>query len=349
MNDSIMIAMSGGVDSAVSAYLAAKNRRAAGVTMRLAFDGGTHGEVAAADIRDAAAICAKLQIPHYVAELSAEFRRLVVETFIRDYEAGKTPNPCIDCNKAIKFGALLDFALAKGYQRLATGHYARIEKENGRFLLRRAADPTKDQTYVLYSLTQEVLSRVEFPLGELTKAEAREIAAQEGFAAAHKSDSQDICFIPDGDYAAFIQTYSSAPIKKGDFLSLDGKILGQHQGIIHYTVGQRKGLGIALGKPMFVVSKSAESNTVTLGENKDLFTRRLTVKGINLIPFDELKGAQTLLAKARYRQEAATARVEQTGEDELTVEFAEPQRAISPGQSLVLYDGEYVVGGGKIE
>ncbi len=350
MKDSIMIAMSGGVDSAVAAYLAAKERRAAGVTMRLAFDGGKHSEAAARDIADAASTCRQLNIPHLVADLSREFQSHVVDTFIRAYEAGKTPNPCVDCNKAIKFGALLRFAEQNGFDKIATGHYARIEKNaDGRLLLRRAADLTKDQTYVLYTLSQEVLAKTEFPLGGLTKVQTREIAAREGFAAAQRSDSQDICFIPDGDYGAFIAKYGQKPILPGNFLSLDGRVLGEHRGVVHYTIGQRKGLRIALGKPAFVVSKSAESNTVTLGCNEDLFTRRLVVKSINLIPFDELRAPIRLLAKARYRQEAAPAYVEQTDKDELTVEFDAPQRAIAPGQSLVLYDGDYVIGGGEIQ
>lgn len=350
MNDSIMIAMSGGVDSAVSAYLAARERRAAGVTMQLAFDGGKHSEAAARDIEDAASTCRQLNIPHFVADLSREFQSLVVDPFIRAYEAGKTPNPCVDCNKDIKFGALLRFAAQKGFDKIATGHYARIERNaDGRLLLRRAADLTKDQTYVLYTLSQEVLAKTEFPLGELTKAQTREIAVREGFVAAKRGDSQDICFIPDGDYGAFIAKYGQKPILPGDFLSLDGRALGEHRGVVHYTIGQRKGLGIALGKPAFVVSKSAENNTVTLGGNEDLFSRRLVVKNINLIPFDELRAPIRLLAKARYRQEAAPAYVEQTDKDELTVEFDTPQRAIAAGQSLVLYDGDYVIGGGKIE
>lgn len=345
-----MIAMSGGVDSAVSAYLASRDRTACGVTMRLAFDQGEHEKTAAQDIKDAANTCEMLGIPHVVAELSEEFRTLVVDAFIHAYEEGKTPNPCIDCNKEIKFGALLRFAAEHGFDRLATGHYARIEKNSdGRFLLRRAKDLTKDQTYVLYTLSQDVLSRTEFPLGDMSKAEVREIAAAQSFVAAHKSESQDICFIPNGDYATFIKDHSGRMPLPGNFLSLDGKVLGEHRGIVHYTIGQRKGLGISLGRPAFVVSKSATDNTVTLGTNEDLFTRRLTVENLNFIPFDELRSPVTLLAKARYRQEAAPARVEQTGKDELAVEFHEPQRAISRGQSLVLYDGDYVIGGGKIK
>lgn len=350
MNNTVMIAMSGGVDSAVSAYLVAKKARAAGVTMQLARSGTAQAEALANDIKDAARVCEQLEIPHFVADLSDEFRLNVIDPFISAYEAGKTPNPCIACNKSIKFGALLRFAKANGYEKLATGHYARIERDtNGRFLLRRAADPTKDQTYVLYTLSQEVLSSVLFPLGDITKKGARELAQAQGFSAAQRGESQDICFVPDGNYVGFIEENSKNAIKQGDFLSMDGTVLGKHKGIVHYTIGQRKGLGISLGHPAFVVAKSAKDQTVTLGENRDLFTARLTVSDVNLIPYDKLTAPVTLLAKARYRQEAALARVEQTGEAELTVEFKDPQRAISPGQSLVLYDGDFVVGGGIIQ
>ena len=341
MNDKIMIAMSGGVDSAVSALLAAKNRTACGVTMQLALRDSPHAMTAKEDIKDAQKICAQLNIPHVVADLRAAFKSLVIDVFTDAYKAG---------NKHIKFGALLHFAAENGYDRLATGHYARIERDtNGRFLLRRATDTDKDQTYMLYTLTQEVLARVEFPLGYMHKSEVRCLAEQHGFAAAKRRESQDICFVPDGEYAAFIQTHGKSPLTPGNFLSLDGRVLGQHRGVVHYTIGQRKGLGIAFGKPMFVVAKSATDNTVTLGENEDLFTRRLTVKNLNFIPFDELRSPMNLFAKARYRQQAAPVRVEQTGQDELVVEFEAPQRAISPGQSLVLYDGDYVIGGGKIQ
>ncbi len=347
--DKIMIAMSGGVDSAVAAYLTAKDVTCAGVTMYLAKDGTHHAQNAKKDIADARAICEKLHIPHFTADLSAEFSREVVDRFVKSYLAGETPNPCVDCNRYIKFGALFDFARKNGYQSIATGHYARVERDaSGKYLLRRAKDTSKDQSYMLYSLSQETLAATRFPLGDLTKDEVREIARGLDFAVAHKSDSQDICFVPNGDYASMIEEITKTSIPRGNFLSLDGKVLGEHQGIIRYTVGQGKGLGISLGKKMFVVSKSAADHTVTLGDEKELYTTRLTASNINLIPFDKMSSKMKLTAKARYRQAPAEVIVEQTGEDELTVEFSEPQRAIAAGQSLVLYDGEYVIGGGKI-
>ena len=349
MESSILIAMSGGVDSAVAAYLASKDRRAAGVTMRLTAGGVGSAEAAESDVSGAAAVCQMLGLPHFVADLGETFLETVVRPFVAAYEAGLTPNPCVFCNKAVKFGALLDFAAQKGYDRIATGHYARLERANGRTLLRRAADPTKDQTYMLWTLSQNVLSRAEFPLGELSKAEARAIAAELCFPMAARKDSQDICFIPDGDYAAFIARFTGKMPEEGNYIDAEGNVLGRHGGQLRYTIGQRKGLGIALGKPAFVTAKSAADNTVTLGENADLFRTRLTAADINLIPFDRMDRPMRLLAKARYRQEAAPALVEQTDETTLTVEFDTPQRAICPGQSLVLYDGEYVVGGGIIQ
>ncbi len=344
MNNSIMIAMSGGVDSAVAAHLSIKEgRAAAGVTMRH-FEGSVQQ-----DIIDAAHLCALLGIPHFTAPMEKAFEKEVIYPFIAAYEAGLTPNPCVFCNKHVKFGALLQFAIENGYDRIATGHYARIERtESGRTLVRRAKDESKDQTYMLYTLTQDVLARVELPLGELTKASVRALAQQLHFPAAERADSQDICFIPDGDYAAFISRFTGKESTRGNFLATDGTVLGTHKGQLHYTIGQRKGLGIALGAPAYVIAKSAEHNTVTLGTNEQLFSTRLIAKSINLIPQDTLATRQRLLAKVRYAQAPTSAWVEQTGEDELTVEFDSPQRAISPGQSLVLYEDDYLFGGGII-
>ena len=342
MSEKIMIAMSGGVDSAVAAALCAQKAEAAGVTMQ---HFAACGEK---DAADAAALCAMLGIPHFVAHLEKEFEKDVILPFIAAYEAGETPNPCVLCNKRIKFGALLDYAITNGFDRIATGHYARIEHTASRSLVRIASDASKDQTYMLYSLSQDVLSRAEFPLGSLTKPEVRELAGSLNFPMAQKSDSQDICFIPDGDYAAFIEKFTKKRPECGQFLSTGGEVLGTHKGQLHYTIGQRKGLGIALGAPAYVVAKSAEDNTVTLGTNEDLFTTRLVAKNINFIPEDTLAAPRKLLAKVRYSQKATQARVEQTGEDELTVEFDTPQRAISKGQSLVLYEDDYLFGGGII-
>ncbi len=343
MNDRIMIAMSGGVDSAMAAHLCAGNGAAAGVTMQ------HFASCSEQDARDAAALCRTIGIPHFVAHLEEEFCREVIRPFVAAYEAGETPNPCVLCNKRIKFGALLDFAFLQGYDRIATGHYARVEKSaTGRMLLRRALDSSKDQTYMLYTLTQDVLARVAFPLGEWSKAQVREMAASLGFGAADRADSQDICFIPDGDYAAFIAHFTGKQTNPGAFLSTNGRVLGEHRGQLHYTIGQRKGLGIALGEPAFVVAKSAKDNTVTLGRNEELFTTHLVARNVNLIPEDTLSSPRRLLAKVRYAQIATPARVEQTGTDELTVEFETPQRAICAGQSLVLYEDDYLYGGGTI-
>ena len=341
--------MSGGVDSAIAAYMASNGRSAAGVTMDLRSNGIGCDETAKNDIEGAASVCQMLGIPHFVAELGERFRLTVIDYFINAFESGETPNPCVFCNKVIKFGALLDFATEKGFEKIATGHYARLEKSaEGRTLVRRATDQNKDQTYVLWSLSQAALARCEFPLGELSKESVRHIAAELKLPMAQKSDSQDICFVPDGDYAAIIARITGKAPVSGRFISMDGKVLGQHRGQIHYTIGQRKGLGISLGKPAFVISKSAKDNTVMLGENADLFSNRLTAKQINLIPFDCMDKPMRLLAKVRYRQEACSARVEQIDHDKLVVEFDAPQRAICPGQSLVLYKDDYLIGGGII-
>ena len=343
MHNTVMIAMSGGVDSAVAAHLCAASSHAAGVTMQHFAECGDR------DATDAAAVCTMLGIPHYVAHLEEAFAQNVILPFIESYEAGMTPNPCIFCNKRVKFGALLDFARANGYEGIATGHYARLEKsDSGRMLIRRAADVTKDQTYMLYTLTQDVLTRARFPLGEMTKKQVREMALTLGFTAAERDDSQDICFVPDGDYAAFIARFTGRTPKTGCFLDEHGNVLGTHKGQLHYTIGQRKGLGISMGEPAYVIAKSAENNSVTLGKNEALFKKRLVAKHINLITQDNLLVPQKLLAKIRYSQSLTTARVEQTGEDEITVEFDAPQRAISSGQSLVLYEDDYLVGGGII-
>lgn len=347
----ILIAMSGGVDSSAAAHLIiSAGYEAIGGTMRLT-DGlpgiveGCDGDVAAA-----AATCRRLGIDHTAIDLCKEFRNEVVGDFSAVYLKGETPNPCIVCNKKIKFGALLAHALSIGCDGIATGHYAVIKKSaSGRYLLNKACDASKDQSYMLWTLSQEQLSRVILPLGKMTKAEVRELAASLGFENAHKKDSQDVCFIPDGNYPHFIEKYTGVSPVPGKYLDLDGNILGKHKGMINYTVGQRKGLGIALGEPMFVHSKCAENNSVTLCKNDMLFSRTLEAHSINLIACDSISSPIRVTAKARYRHEAAPATAVQTDSDTIRVEFDLPVRAITPGQSVVLYDGDTVIGGGIIK
>ena len=340
----VMIGMSGGVDSAVSAYLLkASGYDVTGITLRLCNENEC-------DSTDAKAVADKIGVAHVSDDMSLAFSRFVMDDFVRCYKEGGTPNPCIVCNTHIKFGAMLDYALSSGMDYIATGHYARVEKDkNNRYILRKAADLSKDQTYVLYSLTQKQLAHVIFPLGELSKSEVRKIAEENGFVNAHKHDSQDICFVPDGDYASFIERYTGETFPCGNFVDLNGNVLGQHKGIIRYTVGQRKGLGIALGKPAFVCAKNIEENTVVLGENSDLFSKVLTAHDVNLITCDSIDEPMRVAAKVRYNQQEQPATVVSIGEGKIRVEFDEPQRAVSKGQSVVLYDGDTVVGGGIID
>lgn len=350
----VMVAMSGGVDSAVTALLCIEaGYDAAGCTMKLYRPpvNDPSGRVCGSDkdVDDARAVCEHLGIAHSVLDFGARFADTVIRDFIDEYQSCRTPNPCSVCNRCLKFGALLDAATEQGFDKIATGHYARIEQaESGRYLLKKAADPTKDQTYFLWQLTQEQLSHTLFPLGSMTKAEARAIAEQHGLVNAHKSDSQDICFVPDGDYAAFITKTTGATYPSGNFVDEDGKVLGQHAGIIRYTVGQRKGLGIALGEPMYVKSKNATDNTVTLCKNESLFTTQLDADRINLIAVEKLDAPMRAQVKIRYQHAPAPATVTQTGADTLHVAFDAPQRAIAPGQSVVIYDGDIVIGGGII-
>ena len=353
---SAMIAMSGGVDSAVAALLMQQEGFAVtGATMRLFCDGETIPSADNAtdditpDIRDARAVADRLGIPHLVCRLERTFCDKVVDDFVRTYLEGGTPNPCVICNKTIKFGALLDFATANGLETIATGHYARIAKEGDRYVIRRARDEKKDQSYMLWSLSQDVLARVKLPLGELTKAEVREIAAAHGFESADRKDSQDICFLPDGNYADFIRRYAGHIPTPGKFVDLDGKVLGTHPGMLHYTVGQRKGLGIALGRPIYVCDKNAQTGDVVLCDDKELYSKTLTARSVNFIPFDTLTAPIRVEAKIRYAHKAAPATVYPTENGTVCVEFDEPQRAIAKGQSVVFYDGELLVGGGIIE
>lgn len=341
MNNAI-IAMSGGVDSSVAAYLTQKDGyELLGVTLSL------YGEKKE-DFCDAEAVADRLGFSHRVVDMKDEFEKEVISRFIDAYENVKTPNPCIFCNRFIKFGLLGDYAERNGYSYVATGHYARIERENGRYILKKGIDESKDQSYVLYSLTQKQLAHTLFPLGALSKSDVREIAEDNGFVNARRKDSQDICFVPDGDYAGFIERYIGKKYAEGNFEDFDGNVLGIHKGLIRYTVGQRKGLGLALPKPMYVCRLCPEKNSVILGDNSDLFSNTLEAEDINLITADRIDGKIRVEAKVRYSQKAEKATVWQTGEKNAHVEFDRPQRAITNGQAVVFYDGSTVVGGGTI-
>ncbi len=343
-----LIGMSGGVDSAVTAHLVSKANNAAGITLCL-YDGARPDliEKFNREAHDAADVCARLGIEHSVLDLKSEFNALVIKHFIDEYIAGRTPNPCIQCNIHIKFGLMLNYAGEHGFTHIATGHYARIERCGDKYLLKKAKDETKDQSYVLYGLTQHELSKTVLPLGDYTKAEARKIAENLQLCVARKSDSQDICFVPDGDYAAFIENATGISFAAGNYLDLDGKILGRHKGVIHYTIGQRKGLGIALGKHAFVLNKNAATNEVTLGDEEHLFYKQVEVSGINLTAGESLDGIRAA-AKLRYRHREQPCAIHQIAPDRVILEFDTPQRAPSPGQSAVFYDGDTVLGGGVI-
>ena len=356
MNKKALVAMSGGVDSSVTALL--MNRQGyecMGVTMKLFY--GEEAETrentccSLNDVEDARSVAMNLGMPYYVFNFSDRFSECVIDKFIDAYENGRTPNPCIDCNRYLKFDKLYMRAKELGYDYIATGHYAKVEydKTKGRFLLKKAADLSKDQSYVLYSLTPEQLSHTVFPLGTLTKSEVRAIAEENGFVNARKHDSQDICFVTNGKYSDFIESYTGRKYPEGNFVYKDGTVLGRHKGIIRYTVGQRKGLGLALPHPMYVIRVDTETNTVILGENEDLFSKEVTADNINLISVDNLYEPLRVKAKVRYSQPEQWATAVQTDEDTIKLVFDEPQRAVTQGQALVMYDGDVVVGGGTIK
>lgn len=355
-NAKALIAMSGGVDSSVAAFLMGQaGYRCIGVTMRL-FNNGLIGMEQEStccsldDVEDARSVARRLGMPFYVFNFTEDFHERVIDKFIRCYECGATPNPCIDCNRYLKFDHLLRRGLELGCEYVVTGHYARISRDaqTGRHLLYRAVDLSKDQSYVLYSLTQEQLAHTQFPLGSMTKAQIRAIAEEQGFVTAHKHDSQDICFVPDGDYVAFMERYTGKNYPSGNFLDLDGKVVGHHNGAVRYTIGQRKGLGLALGAPVYVCGKDMEHNTVTVGPNEALFSTTLLANDWNWFPFPELAEPLHIQAKARYNQPPQPATVYPEPDGFARVVFDAPQRALTPGQAVVLYDGELVIGGGTI-
>ena len=346
--------MSGGVDSSVAAYLMREaGFDCVGVQMKLFEneDAGLSRESACCSLEsaeDARRVAFGLDMPFYVWNFSDEFRCEVIDRFAAAYAAGRTPNPCIDCNRYLKFGALLRRARALGFDALATGHYARVEKSGGQYLLKKAADETKDQSYVLYMLSQAELSLLRLPLGELRKSETRQIAARQGFAVARKPDSQDLCFAPDGDYAAAAERALGRAFAPGDFVDAEGRVLGRHAGIGRYTLGQRRGLGISNEAPLYVCGIEPAENRVVLGGPEALLSRTLEANDFNWIAGRAPDGPLRARAKVRYRQPEQPATVTPTGPDSVRVVFDEAQRAITPGQIVVLYNGDIVLGGGTI-
>lgn len=355
MGKRVLVAMSGGVDSSVAAWLLQRQGYACtGVTMKLYQNEtvGRRGHTCCAleDVEDARSVARRLGIPHYTFNFCEAFDEQVMRKFAESYQRGDTPNPCIDCNRYLKFGSLLRRAEELGMDYIATGHYARIGRDPaaGRWALRKAADPARDQSYVLASMTQEQLSRTLFPLGGLHKAEVRAIAEEQGFCNAQKHDSQDICFVPDGDYGAFLERYTGKEFPPGDILDREGHVLGRHKGAVRYTLGQRKGLGVSGAEPLYVCGKSMADNTVTLGPESALYSRALLAEDWVWGAVPALTGPLRVKAKVRYRQEEKAAVAEPAENGAVRLTFDEPQRAITAGQAVVLYQGDTVLGGGTI-
>lgn len=336
-----LVAVSGGVDStAVMRDYIINGVDVDGVMMRV------HNADESA-VSDAKSACEKLGTSLHILNLEDEFKKLVIDEFVNEYLNCRTPNPCILCNIRMKFGILADFAKKHGYDFLATGHYARIEKSGDNFYLKKAKDIKKDQSYVLFGINRELLPFLRFPMGDTTKEEAREALVKDGFVNAGRKDSQDICFIPDGKYAEFIENYLGHGFEEGDFCDLDGNVLGRHKGLIRYTIGQRKGLGLALPQPMYVVELRPDTNKVLLGLTEDLMSKRLTADNVNWLA-DGITDGMRVMARARYNMKESPARVFFADDGKIVVEFDDEQRAITRGQSVVLYDGDIVLGGGRI-
>lgn len=356
MDKRIMAAMSGGVDSAVAAFLLKEQGHdCKGVTLKL-FDGediGIFDEKNCGsdnDIADAKKVCERLGMEHEVLSLKEQFRKCVMDDFADKYFRALTPNPCIECNKHIKFTEILSVADKEGFSHIATGHYCSIiyDDASGRYIIKKAIDDSKDQTYVLYGLSQDTLSRTLFPLGGMTKAEVRRIAEDNGFINARKKDSQDICFIKDGNYRNFLEYHTGKVFKEGDFRLSDGTFVAKHKGVPCYTIGQRKGLGIAYEHPLYVISKDAATNTVVVGKEEELFTDRVIVEDVNFMAVAGLDSPMKATAKLRYHQDESECTIHPIDEGKVLLEFDKPQRAVTPGQAAVFYDGEFVLGGGTI-
>lgn len=357
MAKKVVVGLSGGVDSSVAAYLLKKQGYdVIGVTMQIWQDEETVSEeenggcCGLSAVDDARRVAQALDIPYYVMNFKKEFKENVMDYFVEEYLCGRTPNPCIACNRYVKWESLLKRSMDIGADFIATGHYARVEQlENGRYTLKMSKTAAKDQTYALYNLTQEQLFHTLMPVGEYTKDEIRQIAEEMKLPVANKPDSQEICFIPDNDYASFIEKEAGERTPKaGNFVTMDGKVIGQHKGITHYTIGQRKGLNLAMGHPVFVIDIRPETNEVVIGENEDVFSTELICTKLNFMSIADLDEKRKVLAKIRYSHRGTMCTIEKIDEDTVKCTFDEPVRAVTKGQAVVFYEKDYVLGGGTI-